>query len=256
MSPPPSISVSQLSFAYRLPHYGVGSFKESAILRLKGRTRYELHWALRDVSFEVRPGETFGVIGPNGAGKTTLLRLIARILDPTQGRVVVRGRVAAMVEIGAGFSPDLTGAENIVLFGAILGHDPRLMRSRVEAIADWADLTDFLDVPVRAYSSGMVARLAFAVATENQPDILLMDEILAVGDQDFRTRSLERVDSLVQRGTTVLLISQDLEEVGERANRVLWLDHGQMVRCGDPGLIADEYGGRARVHSGPRSGAR
>ena len=153
---------------------------------------YEEFFALNGVSFDIARGETVSVIGRNGAGKSTMLKVIARVLPPTTGRVIVRGHVAPMIELGAGFNPELTGAENIVLYGTLLGRTPKEMRARIEPIADWAGLTEHLDIPVRAYSSGMTARLAFATATDTTPDLLLIDEILSVGDEDFRDKSAAR----------------------------------------------------------------
>jgi ABC-type polysaccharide/polyol phosphate transport system ATPase subunit len=237
----PAIEAQELSLVYRLTHQPIGSFKELAIGRARGRIRYQELWALRDVSFTLRPGQVLGVIGPNGAGKSTLLKVISRVLAPTGGRVVVRGNLAPMLELGAGFVPGLTAAENIVLYGALLGREPRAMRARVLPILEWAGLTEYLDVAVRAFSSGMVARLAFAVATDTRPDVLLLDELLAVGDEAFRARALQRMETLIGGGAAVVLVSHALPLVRSRASSVLWLDGGRTVELGDPDEVIDRY---------------
>jgi ABC-type polysaccharide/polyol phosphate transport system ATPase subunit len=238
-TPGSPIEISNVSFAYRMPRNGGGGIKEQAILSLKGQLTYEQHWALRNVSITVRPGELVGVIGPNGAGKSTLLKVIARVLPPTMGRVIVRGLVAPVIELGSGLNPELTGYENIVLYGAILGREPKHMRRRAREIAEWAGLTDFLDVPVRSYSSGMLARLAFAVATETRPEIVLLDEVLAVGDAEFHARSAMRMLAMIERGTAVLLVSHALEQLGQIVERVVWLEAGGVRMDGPaPEVIA------------------
>jgi ABC-type polysaccharide/polyol phosphate transport system ATPase subunit len=237
----PAIEVSELSVGFRLPRTVAPSFKEFAIRFVKRELAYDRTWALREVSFSLDRGEVLGVVGPNGAGKTTLLRALGGILRPAGGRVVVRGHTTPIIGLGVGLQRELTGRENIVLLGAMLGRDPRAVAARVPAVADWAGLADYLDVPLRAYSLGMVARLAFAVVTDERPDVLLLDEVLAVGDLDFQRRSLERMESLVAGGTTVVLASHDVTQVARRASRVLWLDGGRPVRIGDPAETVDAY---------------
>ena len=202
---------------------------------------YEEFFALRNISFTIARGETVSVIGRNGAGKSTLLKVVARVLPPTTGRVVVRGHVAPMIELGAGFNPELTGAENIVLYGTLLGRTPKEMKSRIEAIADWAGLMEHLDIPIRAYSSGMTARLAFATATDTTPDLLLIDEILSVGDEDFREKSAARTQQLMNGGCAVLLVSHDLEAVTKMSTRVIYLDQGYQKISGEPKDVIDAY---------------
>jgi len=237
-----ALQVDGATLSYRLMRDRAGSIKEFAIRAATGRRlRVEQLLALRDVSLEVRRGEVCGIIGRNGAGKTTLLKLCARVLPPTSGRVVVRGRVAPMIELGAGFNPELTGRENVVLYGTMLACDPAVMRRRAQAIAEWAGVEEFLDVPLRSYSSGMVARLAFAVATEIDPDVLLVDEVLAVGDELFRQRSAERVTEMIGRGAAVLLVSHDLNTIGRIASTALWLDRGTVQRRGHPAAVVDAY---------------
>lgn len=208
---------------------------------VRGHVHYEELWALRDVSFTVDEGEVLAVIGRNGAGKSTLMKLLARVLPPTAGRVVIRGRIAPMIELGAGFNGDLTGYENSVLYGTLLGRDPEWMRSRVERIADWAGLADVMDVPVRSYSSGMLARLAFSVAVDVEPDVLIVDEVLSVGDEAFQRRSQERMQELISRGAAVVLVTHDLRQVEERATRALWLDRGSLRAEGDVHAVVSAY---------------
>lgn len=202
---------------------------------------YEEFFALKGVTFNIARGETVSVIGRNGAGKSTLLKVVGRVLPPTTGRVVVRGLVAPMIELGAGFNPELTGAENIVLYGTLLGRTPKEMKTRIEPIADWAGLTEHLDIPIRAYSSGMIARLAFATATDVTPDLLLIDEILSVGDADFREKSAARTVELMNGGCAVLLVSHDLEAVEKMSTRAIYLENGLQKFSGQPQDVIDAY---------------
>lgn len=230
-----------MSLAYRLARNRAGTMKEYAIRLVKRQVEYERLWALNDVSFEVRPGEVFAVVGPNGAGKSTLMKIIARVLPPTEGRVIVRGTVAPMIELGAGFNQEMTALENIVLNGTLLGRDPADMRQRAPAIAEWAGLQDFLDVPVRSYSTGMLARLGFAVATDFQPDVLVVDEVLSVGDEAFQHKSRQRIQSMIERGTSVVLVSHDMGTVESVADRAMWLDNGQVKMLDSPAEVVDAY---------------
>jgi ABC-type polysaccharide/polyol phosphate transport system ATPase subunit len=197
--------------------------------------------ALDGVDLLVRPGEVAGIIGHNGAGKTTLMKLLAKVLRPTSGRVVVRGTISPLIALGAGFDPELTGRENVVLFGAMLGRSPQTMRLRTQAIADWAGVEDFLDAPVRTYSSGMVSRLAFAVAVDVQPDVLLVDEALAVGDEAFQRKSLERISELVAGGACAILVTHDLDQVSKHCDRAIWLDHGRLRLQGPADEVVGAY---------------
>jgi len=237
----PAISVTDVRLEFRLSRSNVGSIKEYAIQKMKREMKYESLWALDGVSFDVEKGEVFGIIGPNGAGKSTLMKIMARVLPPTEGRVIVRGSVAPMIELGAGFNTDLTGYENIVMYGTLLGRSPERMRQRAAEIAAWADLTDFIDVPLRSYSSGMLARLAFSVATDIEPDVLVVDEVLSVGDAAFQLRSRERMKSLIDGGASVVIVSHDLDMVGELAVRAMWLDHGKSVMTGEPRDLISAY---------------
>ena len=241
MSRPPAIQVRDLGFAYRLMRNRASTVSELAITALRRQLSYEQLWALRGVSFEVHRGETLVVVGPNGAGKSTLMKVLARVLPPGEGRVIVRGHISPIIELGAGFSPDLTGAENTVLYGSLLGHDPRWLREETPAIAAYAGLENFMDVPLRSYSSGMVGRLAFAIATLGAPEVLLVDEVLAVGDEEFRRRSAARIDELIAGGTAVVLVTHGLEYARLRGDRVLWLDRGKPLMLGEPSEVVDAY---------------
>ncbi len=223
-----AVSLEGVSVRYRVPHERYATLKEHAIRWLERRVQYDDFWALRDVNVRIAPGEVVGLIGPNGAGKSTLLKVIARVLRPVQGRVVVRGRVAPLLEFGAGFHPELTGRENVFLNGALMGYSHREMQAKFERIIDFAELGDFIDAPLRTYSSGMVARLGFAVATDVEPGILIIDEVLSVGDAAFQKKSAERIQSFRGRGATILLVSHNLEAIQSMCDRAVWLDHGRV----------------------------
>ncbi|MCS7251857.1 MAG: ABC transporter ATP-binding protein [Anaerolineae bacterium] len=201
----------------------------------------EAFWALHDVSFEVSPGETVGLIGPNGAGKSTVLKLAARVLEPTSGQVLVRGRTAALLELGVGFHPELTGRENIFLSGAFLGIPRREMARLLDAIVSFAELEDYLDVPVKHYSSGMYVRLAFAVSVYLNAEILLVDEVLSVGDAAFQQKCLDHLFTLQRSGVTILLVSHDLNVVQRLCHRVFWFDHGRIRMTGTAAGVVKAY---------------
>jgi ABC-2 type transport system ATP-binding protein len=235
------VEVTEVSLAYRRTRHKVSTLKQTAIDTINRRISYENFFALSDITLDIKRGETLSIIGRNGAGKSTLLKVIARVLPPTKGRVIVRGEVAPMIELGAGFNPELTGAENIVLYGTLLGRKPKEMKSRIEAIADWSGLTDHMDVPLRAFSSGMTARLAFAVATDKTPDLLLIDEILSVGDEDFREKSEARTIEIMNSGSAVLLVSHDLDAVKKLSTRAIYLKAGTQKASGSPLNVISEY---------------
>lgn len=237
----PAVALTDVSLAYRLSRSHSSSLKEFAIELFKRRVRYEERLALDGVSLHVMPGEVVAIIGPNGAGKSTMMKLIARVLPPSGGRVVVRGRIAPMIELGAGFNVELTGYENAVLYGTLLGRDPAYLRGRLAHIADWAGLADSMDIPVRSYSSGMLARLAFSVAVDVEPDVLVVDEVLAVGDEAFQQRSGQRMDELINAGAAVVLVSHQLDQVLKRAHRVVWLEAGRVHMVGAPAEVVAAY---------------
>jgi ABC-type polysaccharide/polyol phosphate transport system ATPase subunit len=237
------ILLEKVSVRYRIPRERIGSLKEYAIRRLKRRLHFDEFEALRDFSLEVSGGESIGVIGRNGAGKSTLLRLIARVMPPSTGRVVVVGRTAPLLELGLGFHGELTGRENVMLQGALLGFSRAEMRRRTPRIVEWAEIEEFIDAPVRTYSTGMSARLAFSVATDAEPDILLVDEALAVGDERFQLKCHERMGEFRKAGKTVFLVSHALSAVRDNCQRAVWIHEGRLVRDGDAATVADLYHG-------------
>lgn len=226
---------------YLMTYDRVKSIKEYLVQMVQGKLKYEEFWALRNVSFDIQKGEVVGIIGKNGAGKSTLLKVISGILKPTSGSLEVHGTVVPMLELGSGFDHDLTGRENIFLNGAILGYSETFLKEKYDEIVNFSELGKFIDVPLRNYSSGMLMRLAFSVATVVNPDILIVDEILAVGDTDFQEKSKARMLELMGGGTTVLLVSHSLEQIRELCNRVIWLEHGQVKMIGETEFVCDSY---------------
>lgn len=233
----PAVELQGVAVRYRLPSQPVRSFKEYVIRRLKGQIYYQDLWALQDISLSIRRGEFLGIIGRNGAGKSTLLKVIARVLRPTRGRVIVRGRLAPLLELGAGFHMDLTGRENVFLNGTLLGYRQDEIAAQFDAIVDFAELWDFIDMPVRAYSFGMLMRLGFSVATAFRPDILIVDEVLAVGDVQFRKKCMHRMEAFHTAGTTIILVSHHMDLIRRFCDRVVWIDHGRIRMVGDPETV-------------------
>jgi len=239
------ITVDGLSVRYDLQKERVISVREYAIRRLRGeRFPTEILWPLRDVSFTVEAGESFGIVGRNGAGKSTLLKVIAGVVPPTIGRVHVRGRLAPLLELGAGFDHELTGRENVQLYGTLLGLGRKHLRDRVDAIADFAELTAMMDVPLKNYSSGMIARLAFAIATDSDPDVLIVDEVLSVGDAPFQRKCEQRLAGFRSQGVTVLLVTHDLGLLSEMCTRAVLLEPGAATVVGSAKEIAERYTAR------------
>jgi ABC-2 type transport system ATP-binding protein len=226
---------------YRAPDERIPTFKEYLIRWLQRKIRHRDFWALRDINLAIFSGETVGLIGHNGAGKSTLLKLIARVLRPTTGRVVVRGKVAPLLEFGAGFHPELTGRENVYLNGALLGFSNQEMAGKFERIEDFAELWDFIDAPLRTYSSGMSARLGFAVATDVRPDILIIDEVLSVGDEAFQRKSAARMQEFRSQGATIILVSHNMAIIEQMCHRAVWLDHGRLMEAGDVKEVIGAY---------------
>lgn len=235
------IKANHISVSYRMSHDKIRSIKEYLVALVKRKLAYEEFHALNDVSFEIKKGEVVGIVGNNGAGKSTLLKVISGILCPTKGNVELGGNVVPMLELGSGFDFDLTGRENVFLNGAILGYSESFLKSKYDEIVEFSELGEFIDIPVRNYSSGMVMRLAFSIASMVSPDILIVDEILAVGDAAFQEKSYARMMELMSHGTTVLLVSHNLDQIRGLCDRVLWLDHGHVVQIGDTQSVCDAY---------------
>lgn len=237
-----AIRLEDVSKQYTLRRQRPRSFQELFLSwRQYRRRKPEKFWVLKDFSLDVAKGETMGIVGPNGAGKSTILKLIARIIVPTQGRVAVSGRVSSLLELGAGFHPDLTGRENVFLYGSLLGLSRDTMRQRFEDIVAFSELEPFIDVPVKTYSSGMYLRLAFSVAIHVDPDVLLVDEILAVGDQAFQAKCLERITALQSKGVTILFVSHSLDTLRRLCSRAIWMEQGQLRAEGPADLVVRRY---------------
>lgn len=237
----PIIEVNDVSMRFRMANDRISSIKEFAIAKLTGKLKYNEFEALKHVSFEVQRGEVVGLIGHNGAGKSTMLKVISGILKPTEGSVTVRGNIAPMLELGSGFDFDMTGRENIFLNGAILGYSEEFLNSKYQEIVDFSEIGQFMDMPLRNYSSGMIARLAFSIATVVVPEVLIVDEVLSVGDADFQEKSRRRMMELMGGGTTVLFVSHNLDQVREMCNRIVWLDHGEVRQFGNADTVCETF---------------
>lgn len=235
------IEVNDVSMEFRLYKEKVDSLKEYAIRRLKHELEYDNFWALKNVSFEVKKGEAVGLVGRNGSGKSTMLKVIAGVLKPTLGSVRIAGSIAPMIELGAGFDFDLTARENIFLNGAILGYPREMLEENVENIIKFAELEKFIDVPVKNFSSGMVTRLGFSIATVYQPDILIVDEILSVGDFKFQNKCEERIQEMLEKGTTLLMVSHSTEQVRRVCDKAVLLYNGNMLLNGNVDEVCNLY---------------
>lgn len=235
------IEVEDVTMRFRMNSDRILSLKEFVTTAMRGKLQYQEFTALDHVSFKVKRGETLGLIGRNGAGKSTMLKVISGILKPTEGNVVCRGNVVPMLELGSGFDLDLTGRENIFLNGAILGYSEEFLNRKYDEIVRFSELGTFIESPIRNYSSGMLARLAFSVATVVQPEILIVDEILSVGDAAFQEKSKRRMLELMGGGTTVLFVSHSLEQIREMCSRVIWLENGRVKMQGKTKDVCDEY---------------
>jgi ABC-2 type transport system ATP-binding protein/lipopolysaccharide transport system ATP-binding protein len=236
-----AIQLDNVGVRYRAPSERIASIKEYFIRWLQRRIEHRDFWALSDINLTVPQGESLGLIGHNGAGKSTMLKLIARVLRPTNGRVIVRGHVAPLLEFGAGFHAELTGRENVFLNGALLGFTRKEMEEKFERIVNFAELWDFIDAPMRTYSSGMWARLGFAVATDVKPDILIIDEVLSVGDESFQRKSFERMQDFRDQGATLLFVSHSMPLVERMCRRAAWLDHGKLMLVGKTEQVIEAY---------------
>ena len=237
------IKVQDVSMHFNLMEEKVDSLKEYFMKLIKGKLLYNDFIALQHVSFTVEKGEILGLIGLNGAGKSTLLKILAGVLAPTTGKVMVKGKIAPLIEVGAGFDPELTARENIFLNGAILGHSEEYMQEHFQEIVDFAELQKFVDVPVKNFSSGMYARLGFSIATMVQPDILIVDEVLSVGDYRFQEKCEQRIRKMIEKGVTIIMVSHDNDLIQKLCTKVVWLNHGKVKAIGDTQKICSEYEG-------------
>lgn len=239
---PPVLDIAGLSVRLLLHREQTKSIREYAIWALKGRKgEREEFWPLREISFAVNPGERIGVIGPNGAGKSTLLKVIAGVIPPSVGRVVVRGRIAPLIELGAGFDQYLTGRENVFLYGSLLGFPQKELERRFDRIIRFAEMEEFIDVPLMNYSVGMAARLGFAIATDVEPDLLLIDEVFSVGDAAYKNKCEKRIQSFKEKGVTIILVSHDLGLIREVCSRSLFLHQGRVAAIGPTDEVVATY---------------
>lgn len=237
------ISVNDVTMRFHMNSDKIMSLKEFVTRKLRGKIEYTDFTALDHVSFQVKKGETLGLIGHNGAGKSTMLKIISGILKPTEGSVAINGNVVPMLELGSGFDMDLNGRENIFLNGAILGYSEEFLRDKYPDIVAFSELGQFIEQPIRNYSSGMLARLAFSVASLVEPEILIVDEILSVGDADFQEKSRARMMRMMGGGTTVLFVSHSMKQIRDMCKRVIWLEHGKIQMYGETKEVCDAYEG-------------
>ena len=235
------IKVKNVNVTYRVLMNKSGSLKELFRDLVKRKAHLVNYEALKDVSFSVEAGEVVAILGRNGAGKSTLLKVLAGVLPPTKGTSKVDGKIAPMIELGAGFHPEMTGAENVLFYSALMGRDIKSVRERTPAIGEWAGVSDHMDFPLRTFSSGMVARLAFATATDEKAEVLLVDEVLSVGDADFQSKSRARMETLISGGAAVVLVSHDMNAVRTLATRAIWLENGHVKMIGNPEEVVVAY---------------
>ena len=238
------IKIENVSMKFNLEIEKDFSMKQAFVnlfTKKKKKKKNEDFWALKDVSFNIGKGEVVGLIGSNGAGKSTLLKVVSGVMKPTKGKVKVKGVISPMIELGAGFDGNLTARENIYLNGAILGYSKEFLDDKFDDIVEFSELKDFLDVPVKNFSSGMTAKLAFSIAAIVNPEILIVDEILSVGDIKFQEKSKKKMMEMIKGGTTVLYVSHSLESIKDLCTKVVWLEHGKVVKMGDTNKICDDY---------------
>lgn len=236
-----ALEVKNVGMKFRLSTEKVDSLKDYIIGRLKKQIQFQEFWALKDISFQLEKGDRLGILGLNGAGKSTLLKVIAGVLKPTEGTVHTRGKIAPLLELGAGFDKQYTGTENIYLYGAVLGYSKKFVQERFDEIVDFSGLRSFIDIPVKNYSSGMRSRLGFAIATQVDPDILILDEVLAVGDKDFHEKSEQKILEMMDRGATVLFVSHSMEQVERICNKAILLENGRIVASGSVSEVQRVY---------------
>ena len=241
MSKQPAIIVDNVSMKFNLSKEKVDSLKDYIIKSIKKEIKYNEFWALQNVNFEVQKGDRVGILGLNGAGKSTLLKVIAGVFKPTEGKVIRNGRLVPLLELGAGFDPQYTGRENIYLYGAMLGYSKKFIEEKFDEIVEFSELKEFIDVPIKNYSSGMAARLGFAIATVVRPDILICDEVLSVGDYAFQQKCEQRMSDMRKNGTTLLYVSHSIESVKSVCDHALWLDKGTVKMIGDVETVGDAY---------------
>ena len=237
----PIISVKNVTVRFNLMEEKVDTFKEYVVKLLKGKLFYNEFIGLDNVSFEVNKGDVMGIIGFNGAGKSTILKILAQILSPSSGTVEVKGTIAPLIEVGAGFDPELTARENIFLNGAVLGYSKSFLKEKMKDIIDFAELEKFVDVPLKNFSSGMYARLGFSIATAVQPDVFIVYEVLSVGDFKFQKKCETRIKNMIDSGTTIILVSHEIGMIERLCNKVLWLEKGKVKEFGDTELICNKY---------------
>lgn len=241
--PQPDIAIclENVSVQYRLPSESIKTIKEYVIRLAQGRISHQAFWALKHVNLDVKQGEIFGILGRNGAGKSTLLKVISKVLIPKEGRVWIKGYISPLLQLGAGFHVELTGLENIYLNATLLGHTRNEIDEKLDEITRFAEIGDFIKAPIRTYSSGMQARLGFAIATAWQPDILILDEVLSVGDAAFQEKCFDRMEKFRDSGATVLMVSHSVDQVRTLCERALWLDRGEIQALGSADEACDSY---------------
>lgn len=236
-----AVEVKNVRMVFNLMEENVDTLKEYVMRLLKGKLFYNEFVSLDNISFTVEKSDILGIIGFNGAGKSTMLKILAGVLKPTEGYVKVNGTIAPLIEVGAGFDPELTARENVFLNGAILGYSRKFLESNFDRIIEFAELENFKDVPIKNFSSGMYARLGFAIATIVNPDILIVDEVLSVGDYKFKEKCTKRIKEMIEQGTTIIIVSHEIDMIEEVCNKVLWLDHGRIRGFGDTDKICSQY---------------
>jgi lipopolysaccharide transport system ATP-binding protein len=246
---PGTVEFEEVGMCFRMHREKITTLKEAVLGRFRHLRKADEFWAVRGVSAQIHPGESVGLIGHNGSGKSTLLKMAAGVLKPSEGRVRVDGRLSPMIELAAGFDPDLTGRDNVFLNGALLGYSRREMAAKLDGIIAFSELGDFIDVPVKNYSSGMYARLGFAIATDVEPDVLMIDEVLAVGDERFQAKCMDRIRGIQRRGCTIVYVSHAMDQVASLCGRVLVMHHGRLVHDGAPDEAIARY--RALQGMGP-----
>ena len=236
-----AVEVKNVSISFNLGKEKILSLKEYIIKLVKKELFFEEFKALDDISFDIKKGEVFGIVGLNGAGKSTLLKIIAGVMKPDKGTVKTFGSIAPLIELGAGFDMELTAYENIFLNGAVLGYSKQFMKSKLNEIIDFSELYDFIDVPIKNFSSGMVARLGFSIATIVEPNILIVDEILSVGDFKFQEKCNERINNMMENGTTIIIVSHSIEQIEEICDRALLMEHGKIIKLGDAKTVCEYF---------------